>query len=374
MTGSWSGEVVLLTGFPTLLARRLALRLLADDQRRHLRLLVRSKFLADADRWRSALGPDRRRRVELLEGDAAAMDLGLSGAEFNALAAEVDVIHHTAAITYEGADDRDAVALNIGSAREVVELARESAGLRRLVHWSTTQISGDHTGPFREEDLDVGQRFRTEIERTRYRAEQIVRAAAKDLPVTILRPSIIVGDSRTGEIDRLDGPYLLIMLMLTSPPDLRIPLPARADAPLHVVPVDFVVDAGAYVTSRDESIGRTVHLVDPAPRAARFVFEAVARAANRRLPRGFIPANLTRALLRTPGLERFARSPRAFLDQLATNVTYPCGNAGELLRDSGVECPPFESYVDAIVGHVRERLRAQRESREQETELDDPLG
>ncbi|MCC7540763.1 MAG: SDR family oxidoreductase [Deltaproteobacteria bacterium] len=372
MTGSWSGEVALVTGFPTLLARRLALRLLADDQRRHLRLLVREKFLADAERWRSALGPDRRKRVELLEGDAASMDLGLSGAELNALSAEVDVIHHAAAITYEGADERDVHDLNVGSAREVVELARASAGLRRLVLWSTTQVSGDHQGVFREDDLELGQRFRSEIERTRHRAEQIVRLAGKDLPVTILRPSIVVGDSQTGETDRLDGPYLLIVLMLTSPPDLRIPLPAKADAPLHVVPLDFVVDAGAYIAEREESIGRTYHLVDPAPRAARVVFEAVARAANRRLPRGFIPANLTRALLRTPGLERFARSPRAFVDQLATNVTYPCARTEEILKDSGIACPPFESYVDAIVGHVRERLREQRETHE--VEVDDPLG
>jgi thioester reductase-like protein len=195
------------------------------------------------------------------------------------------------------------------------------------------------------------------------------------VPVTVLRPSIIVGHSRTGEIDRLDGPYLLVLLLLTSPVEITLPLPTRGDAPLNLVPIDYVARAAAAMMVEPGAVSRTFHLVDPAPLPARRVFELVAATAGRKLPRGFIPVNLTRALLRTPGLERFVKSPRAFLERLATPVTYASNGAREILVPLGIECAPFEQYVDPLVTHVRERLAARRaqQTGESSGEVEDPL-
>src|SRR4029077_8274052 len=104
------------------------------------------------------------------------------------------------------------------------------------------------------------------------------------------------------------------------------------------------------------SPGHTFHIGDPTPLTARRVFELVASAGGRRGPRGFLPANLTKALLRTPGLDRLAKSPRAFLDARATRVTYSCAGAAEILADTPVRCPPFESYVEGLVEYVKHRL------------------
>jgi hypothetical protein len=100
------------------------------------------------------------------------------------------------------------------------------------------------------------------------------------------------------------------------------------------------------------------------------VFELVASAGGRRTPRGFIPANLTKALLRTPGIDRLAKSPRAFLDALATPVSYSFASTSELLADTDVRCPPFESYVEGLVEYVQHRLR---EKRARDAEVHDPL-
>jgi hypothetical protein len=94
------------------------------------------------------------------------------------------------------------------------------------------------------------------------------------------------------------------------------------------------------------------------------VFDLVARASERPSPKGFIPTNLTKALLRTPGLERFAKSPRAFVERLATPVNFDARNTEEILTGTGIVCPPFESYVGALVGYVRDRVRERRERRE----------
>jgi len=180
----------------------------------------------------------------------------------------------------------------------------------------------------------------------------------------VVRPATIVGDSRTGEIDRFDGPYLLILLIVTTPAEIAVPLPARADTPLNLVPIDFVVRASLAIGRDPRAIGRTFHLVDANPVTAKRAFDLVAKAGGRPSPRGVIPTNLAKALLRTPGLERFAKSPRAFVERLATPVRFDAKNANELLGRTGIVCPPFESYVDAIVDYVRDRIREKRERRD----------
>jgi len=322
-----------------------------------------ARFEARAREILRTLPKKDRDRIELLEGDVASMDLGLSGAEFNRLAEEVTLIHHCAAICYLGTHRKIAKRVNLGGAREVIELAKAASHLNRLVHWSTTRVSGCRRGFVLEEELDGSAGFNNAIEETRHRAERIIRSAAEHLPVTVLRPSTMVGDSTTGEIDRFEGPYLLVLLMLSSPAELRIPMPGKGTVPLNLVPIDYVVRAGLAVADKGESLGRTFHIVDPDPLTARGVFERIAEATGRPLPRGFLPTNVATALLRTPGVERFAHVPKAFLEQMTTEVVYDDRNTKELLDGTGIHCPSFESYVQTMVDFVRQQQAEERAKR-----------
>jgi len=366
----------LVTGFPTsFLALRVVRRLLARSTR-DVTCVVQSKSMEDAEAFVAAATPAQRARITLLEGDSASLDLGLSGAEIMALAARVEVIHHCAAVTYLGADRAIAERTNVGSAREVLELAELATKLERLVMWSTALVSGQRRGYVLEDELDPGVEFPNVVAETRMRAERMVREVMDRVPTTILRPSIVVGDSVTGEIDRLDGPYLLVRLLLNAPPDLRMPMPGRGELPLNLVPVDYVVDAGFTIAEDPRSVGKTFHLVDPDPLTARRVFELIAAAAERPVPRGFVPANLAKAVLKTPGLERYAHVPRTFLEQLATDVVYDDRNTRALLEGSGLSCPPFEDYVATLVDFVGAQ-QAQRRADEDDLQLSDddlPLG
>jgi thioester reductase-like protein len=367
-------EVALVTGFPSFAARKMVEQVLEAEPRTLLYLVVRSKFEREAKEHIEQLPKQQRDRVAMLDGDAAAMDLGLSGAEFRKLAGEIDRIHHVAQVTYLGVDRATAEHVNVRGTQEIIELAKACSSLQCLVLHSTASVAGDRTGLVREDELEKGQAFRTVVEETRARAERIARAAMDKLPIAVVRPTTIVGDSRTGEVDRFDGPYLLILLIVTSPAEIAVPLPGRGDAPLHLVPIDYVVRAAHAIGRHPRAAGRTFHLVDPNPLTAKRIFELVARAGGRRTPRGFIPTNLTKALLRTPGLERFAKSPRAFVEQLATPVRFDARNTEDILAGSGIVCPPFESYVDQLVAYVRDRVREKRERREMEAaEVDDPL-
>ncbi len=363
-------EVVLLTGFPSFAARKMCEELVRVGSRTLVHAIVHPKMQAEAGDALDSLTLEQRGRVNLIEGDAAAMDLGLSGSELAALTPEIDRIHHMAHVSHLGADRKLAEQVNVGGAREMLEVAALCGYLRCAVFHSTAHVSGDRAGLVLEGELEKGQEFRNVVEETLARGEKMMRALMPKLPICVVRPTVVVGDSQTGEVDREGGPYFLILLIVTSPADLPIAVPGRPEASLHLVPVDYYVRAACTVGRDPRAAGRTFHVGDPSPLTAKRVFELVTSAGGRRGPRGFIPANLTKALLRAPGLDRIAKSPRAFLDALATPVSYSFANTSELLADTDVRCPPFESYVEGLVEYVQHRLR---EKRARDAEVDDPL-
>jgi dephospho-CoA kinase len=345
-----SGEAALVTGFPAFTAKRMIQQLAAAEPNTHLYVLARDKFADDAAALIARLGA--RGRAEVLVGDVCDMDLGLSSTEYRALSRELSWIHHLAGIYFMGVDDDTMRRVNVGGTRTMLDLARDAGRLVRVVHWSTASVSGNRGGTVYEEDLDAGQKFHNGYERTKYEAERLVRAAMRALPISVMRPSVIVGDSKTGEIDRLDGPYYLITLIATNASGLRLPILGRGEAPLHLVPIDYAVEAAWYAARSEGAAGKTFHLVDPNPMSARDVFEAVAEHAKTEKPRGSIPRPLARAVLRTPGLARLGRGPLAFLDLLDHAVHYDSTNTAQALAGTTLHCPPLTDYLPALVQHV----------------------
>ncbi|HET9988075.1 MAG TPA: dephospho-CoA kinase, partial [Kofleriaceae bacterium] len=364
-----SRECALVTGFPAFTAKRMIAKLLATEPETKLYVLARDKFAPEASALLEQLGASDR--AEVLVGDICDMDVGLSSNEYRALSKELTWIHHLAGIYFMGIDDATARRVNVGGTRTVIELARDAARLERVVHWSTAMVSGNRHGTIYEEDLEAGQKFHNGYERTKFEAEQIVRNAMRQLPITVIRPSMVVGDSKTGDIDKLDGPYYLMTLIATNASGLRLPLLGRGDAPLHIVPIDYVIDAAWQVARSAGAAGKTFHLVDPNPMTAREVFEGVAKHAHTAVPRGSIPRPLARAVLRTPGLARLGRGPLAFLDMLDHAVHYDQTNTSNALAGTTLHCPPLSDYLAVLVKHV---LEVTREAAPLEhDELFDPL-
>ncbi len=370
---------VVLTGFPgNLLARRVLRHLLECGEVERVRCIVPARFAERARHELEGLPETQRLRVTLLEGDVTHVDMGLSGIEWRRLTAETTRIHHCAHVAYFGADRKLAERVNVQGTCEALELARHCERLERLVHWSTALVSGRRQGRVLEEDLQrPAGGFRNAIEESRFRAEQLVRAARDELPVVVLRPSIVTGDSRTGETDRVDGPFLLALLLLSLPRDVGLPLPGSGEIPLNLVPIDFVVEAGCRLAADPRAVGRTFHLVDPDPPTVRQVFELLSAAAGRPAPRGNVSPALATALMRLPGVGRLAGVPRAFLEQLALPVVWDDRGAREILEAQGLRCPPFASYAARIVAFARRHREARRARRVQpelfsrEVELDE---
>jgi dephospho-CoA kinase len=355
-TSRISRPATLITGFPAGTARRMIHQILAAEPETKLYVLAGDPVAADATRLLATL--PAHAQAEVLVGDVCDMDLGLSSAEYRALSRDLTWIHHLAGSSFMGVDEDTARRLHVVGTRTVLELARDAGRLERVVHWSTAMVSGDRKGTFTEDDLEAGQKFHNAYERTKYDAERLVRAAMRQLPITVLRPGIIVGDSRTGEIDKLDGPYYLMVLIATNASGVRLPLLGRSEAPLHLVPIDYVVEAAWHVARHETAAGKTFHLVDPAPLSARAVFEGVAEHANTEKPRGHIPRPIARAVLRTPGLSRLGRGPLAFVDMLDHTVHYDQTNTTQALAGTTVRCPALADYLPVLVRYVLDLARS----------------
>jgi nucleoside-diphosphate-sugar epimerase len=162
-----------------------------------------------------------------------------------------------------------------------------------------------------------------------------------------------------------------MVLIATNASGLRLPILGRGDSPLHLVPIDYVIDAAWHAARSEGAAGKTFHLVDPNPLTARQIFEAVADAAHTEKPRGSIPRPLARAVLRTPGLARLGRGPLAFLDMLDHAVHYDSTNTAQALAGTTVRCPSLSDYLPVLVRHVLDVARAPEP--EPMDEIADPL-
>lgn len=344
----------LVTGFPGFIGRRLVAALLEREPEDSIIALVEPRMVGAARE--AALAIDGGPRVEVLPGDITEPLLALGEDRYARLAAEVDVVHHLAAVYDLAVPAAVAHRVNVEGTGNVVAFCDAAERLRRLNYVSTAYVSGDRTGVVYEHELDLGQGFKNHYEATKFQAEVWVRSAADRIPTTILRPAIVVGDSRTGETQKFDGPYYALrFIAATAARGMPVANIGRGATPFNVVPVDFIVDALVELGRSEAALGETVHLCDPEPLSSAAMFELLtdlygAKRASYRVP----PRLVTAALRFRPVRDFYGGTPAESIRYLNNPVRYDTRRAGELLAASGLRCPRFGEYAPAMVGFFRE--------------------
>lgn len=346
----------LLTGFPGFIGTRLARRLLADDPSLRIVALVEPRM---ADRAREVAAGIDRDRLTVVEGDISRRRLGLDPGVYDRLTAETTLVHHLAAIYDLAVPMALAERVNVEGTQHVVDFCRDAPNLRRHHYVSTAYTAGWRTGTVLETELAAGQEFKNHYESTKFSAEIIVRGSMDEVPTTIYRPAIVVGDSHTGETQKFDGPYYVLRLISLAA-RLHAPIPqiGAARAPVNVVPVDFVFDAIAAITLSGDAEGRCLHLVDPDPvpasEMAQLMSEAYCgRPIAYRLPYKAVELSLRPKLLR--GL--FGGAPPESLPYTHHPVRFDTTVATEVLARHGLRCPRFPEYVGPMVDFFRAHER-----------------
>ena len=338
----------LVTGFPGFIARRLVKRLLADDPELRVTAIVEQSMAGTARDAAAQTGAGER--IELLTGDIGDRRLGLGDDDYRRLASSVTTVHHLAAIYNLAVPLEIAQRVNVDGTGNVLDLCLAADRLEGLHYVSTAYVAGVRKGIVYEHELSLGQRFKNHYESTKFQAEVWVRELMDRVPTTIYRPAIVVGDSRTGETQKFDGPYYMLRsisrAVRTNTPIAQF---GRAGAPFNVVPVDFVVDALATI-SRDPAAGDTLHLVDPDPLTAAELTTLLSREYAGREPSLRIPATLVAESLRfKPVREMFEGAPRESIRYLNHPVRFSTRRADQVLAAHGLRCPRFPEYAGAIV-------------------------
>jgi thioester reductase-like protein len=345
--------LALVTGFPGFIGRRLVAALLAEPEAR-VTALVEPRMVEAARAAAAEL--DGAERVEILPGDIAERGLGLADLDRERLEAEMTAAFHLAAIYDLSVPLELAQRVNVDGTGNVLELCSRAEHLERLNYVSTAYVAGLRHGVVYEHELALGQGFKNHYESTKFQAELWVREAMDRVPTAILRPAIVVGDARTGETQKFDGPYYILRVIAVLE-RLGRPLPnfGRADAPFNVVPVDFVVDAMVAASHDLTATGRTLHLVDPDPMTARELTAMLSRHYAGRETRGRVPSGAVEMAMRSAFVRRvFAGTPRESIRYLNHSVRFDTRQADELLGRHGLRCPRFADYAGAIVRFFRE--------------------
>ena len=340
----------LFTGFPGFIGGRLLARLLELEPETSYCCLVQERFLPQAQVALDRM--DAAGRVSLAVGDITQPGLGLEPARARSLARELTGAFHLAA-AYDLAVNRAVgFRVNVEGTRYVLRFLAECPTFRRLHYVSTAYVSGRAVGVFRETDLDVGQSFKNAYEETKFLAE--VEVARSGLPATIYRPSVVVGDSRTGETAKFDGPYFVLSAMDRVPSGLFMRV-GWGHRPINVVPVDFVIEAMARLATSAAPPDGALHLTDAAPPTVLEAARMLAAALGKSFVFVPLPRPLARAALTPRAVQRYLGMPVETVDY----YDYPCLHdttaAKRALEPLGIACPRLADYVDVLVRFWRER-------------------
>lgn len=352
-------DTIFITGFPGFIAARLVRRL--ADAKARFQILVQPAMMEQAEQdvrhiaEVTATKPDAFR---LIPGDITDEKLGMSLADTEAVRRDANIIFHLAAIYDLGVRRDLAMRVNVAGTQSVNRFARSLPQLRHYHYVSTCYVAGRRTGTIYENELAHDAGFRNHYEETKHLAELEVERMKGELPITIHRPSVVCGDSHTGETAKFDGIYYLINYLRKRPALLALANIGNPAVRLNIVPVDFIVHALAALARDEHAIGATLQLADPAPLTTVELFDHIARALTHRGSLVRLPPPLVRTTLeRIPFTDRVTGMPRVAAPYFFIEQEYDTTRAIELLQAHGVACPPFDSYVENLIGYIEREAK-----------------
>ena len=345
------------TGATGFIGRFLVSNLLKRKGQVHV--LVRKDSTKKLSQIGEAMGWDMKRIVPVT-GDLSKPKLGLTATQITALKGKIQHFFHLAAI-YDLTADADSQKLaNIGGTKYALELAAViKAGC--FHHTSSIAAAGLYPGVFREDMFDEAEGLKDPYLKTKHESEGLVRKQSA-VPYRIYRPSMVVGHSKTGEIDKIDGPYYLFTLIKKIRQTLPQWMPTLGieGGRINVVPVDFVADAMDHIAHKKGLDGHCFHLVDPEPMRFGELMNTFARAAHApemtmRLDArmfAFIPAPMRMAITNLPPVKRLTsmilrdlKIPKSTLEFITYPTRFDTREAERALKGSKISVPPLDSYA-----------------------------
>ncbi len=342
---------MLITGFPGFLSDHLLRRLLRTTEAPIHLLVLPSTLDAAQERLDDLAYHDHQvaDRCTLHPGDITDPRLGLDSDTYGELAESISSVWHLAAIYDLAVDEDIAYRVNVQGTIHVLDFCQACTSLDKLNYISTCYVAGKRGGQVLETELDLGQRHNNHYESTKFWAEVEVQRRQDQIPTTIFRPSIVVGHSRTGEINKYDGPYYVFQLLHRLPDWLPFPKIGRGDTPANLVPVDFVTDALVELGLRTDTTDQVFQLADPTPMTSADVVDHILEAFGRRPTMGRLPLSWVMRALENESVEAWTGLPRESLVYFHHDAQFDTANTDRALADTSIMCPPLPVYLSTLL-------------------------
>lgn len=344
--------MLLLTGATGMVGREILARAAADPRFDEVLCVIRPGSGATADERLDQVLGTRMPHVRAVSGDVTQPGLGVTAADRSRI---THVVHGAASVAFD-LPLADARGINVGGTRQVVRLCEQLPRLERLDAVSTCYVAGRREGLVHEPELEHGSGFHNTYEQSKYEAEELLRTRMPDLPIAVHRPSIVVGDSRTGATSAWKVLYWPLKVIARG----YLPvIPYDPQCRLDIVPVDFVAAAVLALSADPSTLGRTFHLAAGPQRDTTTgeLFPRIFRALDRRAPLRVPPAAF-RTFIRpalqavpSPRLRRTLQAGLVYRPYLELRLRFDTAQAdAALARSSGaVTCPRVVDYIDTIV-------------------------
>ncbi|MGI8470381.1 MAG: SDR family oxidoreductase [Pyrinomonadaceae bacterium] len=346
-------DTIFLTGFPGFIAARLVRRL--ANMETQFFLLVQTDFIEKATREIEKIAAETNVPLEnfaLVEGDITLENLGISAEDLETVRNETTDVFHLAAVYDLAVEKNLAYRVNLEGTKNVNDFVRTLPNLQRYNYISTCYVAGKRGGLIYENELEHNAGFRNFYEETKYLAETAVEKLKGEIPVTIFRPSVVVGDSKTGETAKYDGIYYLIKYLRKAPNLLRFINVGNGRVKLNLVPVDFVVEGIAALAKDERATGKTIALADPNPLTTEQLFDLIAETLTGKKSVIKPPLILIENSLTLPVAPAVTGLPHSSVPYFFLEQIYDTYFAEELLAAHNVACPPFPAYVKNLIDFV----------------------
>jgi NAD(P)-dependent dehydrogenase (short-subunit alcohol dehydrogenase family) len=310
-------------------------------------------------------------RVTPVVGDLTQERLGVEQPWIDEHRGKIDHFFHLAAVYDMTADDEVNERTNVTGTRNAVALANAlAAGC--LDHVSSVAASGLYKGLFREDMFDEGQKLPSAYHRTKFESEKVAREEST-VPWRVYRPAIVIGDSRTGEMDKIDGPYYFFKLIQKTRHALPewFPLVGLELGYTNIVPVDYVAAAIDHIAHQPDLDGQAFHLCAPKSQRSGEVLNTFAAAAHaphmairidKRLTDA-LPKGVGSLLLQLPALKGVRSTlladlgiPEEILEHVGFTAQFDTRDTERALAGTGIEVPPLASYAEVIWDYWERKL------------------
>jgi len=347
-----ANEALLMTGGGGFLGRYILQHYLKRPDR-DLILLENGRFGKRLGDFLDGLGlsPEARARARIVGGDIAAPNLGLDAGAVREIQQKTTHIIHLAALYNLSAPRDVSVRINVDGTRNVLDFAEGCPNLKRFGHISTFAVSGDYSGLFTEDDFDKGQKFKNFYEETKFLSEKLVRERWNRIPTVIGRPTIVVGHSKTGAIEKIDGPYYAFVMISRC---LHFLMVRCGKVLCHIAPVDYVTDGFCTIFDEPGMEGRVYCFGDPSPMRYDDFFDLVCEHWPRFKPLLRLPPPIMKHIFGIPLMDKITGVTYESFMYAGNELEVGVANARSVLGPKGIDCPPVAAYVDTMIKYFRE--------------------